>query len=111
MATRYQINGVPKTQYGFNIGYHDEDKYYFHLLGNGKDRMYIDQSNIICLDNSLEVSLSAGGAIVGLNLGMNIDNLFNFNYCYSGYWDPLIEQARFYPSQGRNITIRLSRNF
>ncbi|MCX6827682.1 MAG: TonB-dependent receptor [candidate division Zixibacteria bacterium] len=103
-----QINGVPEFTYDLEIKYDCRGRRYFLIELTGIGKEYLDQANEQRLKDYYDVSIACGFMISNFKLGGKIDNVLDRRFSFSGYVDPFVQQARYYPAPERNFMITIS---
>ncbi|MDF1545929.1 MAG: TonB-dependent receptor, partial [bacterium] len=103
-----QLNGVPKVTYSASLGWRHKSVLELNLSGNGLSDIWADQENKTPLDNWFALTLSGRANYQRASLYLTINNLLDKEYELSGYMDPLVGQARYYPAAGRNFMLSVA---
>jgi len=103
-----QINGVPVVDYRFDINYKPDHRFDLVLSGRGIDKQYLDQENDTALENYFVFSGALAVDLKAWQLCLKIDNILDQEYNYTGYYDPLISDYKYYPAEPRSFILTLS---
>lgn len=102
-----QINGVPKRRYSFGFTVEPVTAGFVTLRAFGQSGQYLDEANLIELDNYVTFALTTGYQYRALNFGLSMENLFDREYSHDGYVG-LFGDNRFFPAAPRSVMVTVS---
>ncbi len=103
-----QINGVPTWTYAVELSYDRADLGYVRLRVDGAARRYLDQANSRRLGDYATALVAAGLSWSIVDVSLRIDNIFDRDFEYDGFFDPLARSFKFYPAPGRQVTVTVA---
>ncbi len=103
--TGNQINGVPQFSYSAGLTYTVHNNGYVGIRGTGITKQYVDQENQHRLDDYVNFQLFTSYTVSPLTFTLQVDNIFDTQYNYDGYFDPMAGQIMYIPAPTRKISV------
>jgi outer membrane receptor protein involved in Fe transport len=107
-----QINSIPLWSYRLGAVYDVPDMGTIGAEVHGISKQYLDIPHEFRLKDYATVDVHATAYVSTLTLVARLDNVFDREYEYDGYADPLLQGApRYYPAPGRQFSVSLTGGF